>query len=132
MHRTLTTRHVVAPDIEWRVSLHQPVKSEVGSAKLIPNGDPWIVIEVYHRQDNGDWKLIGSMRDGAFEETVEDIRDLSKFLITQHDKREQRKAVEGAVEAAEHDFPVDDQEPKKMAQGGAVRGRRVLIADDAP
>lgn len=113
MHRTLTTRHPAAPGVEFRVSLHQPVKMEPAEgdtpAALAPQGEPWIVIETFIRQDNGDWKMVASLRQGAFDETVADINALSTFLMRQRSDATQAEP--------------EPEQPRR-------RGRRVITADD--
>lgn len=113
MHRTLTTRHPAAPGVEYRVSLHQPYGKNDETQQLEPNGDPWIVIELFIRQDNGDWSMVSSLPETAFDETVADIRELSSFLQRGRE----------VPQAATDPIPFKDGVPQ-------LRGRRVLTADD--
>lgn len=80
MLRTTTTRHPATPNVEHRVALHQPYAMDDDSKQLVANGDPWIVIELFHRNEAGDWTLIGSMREEAYREQVRDVADIVKQM----------------------------------------------------
>lgn len=128
MHRTLTTIHPATTDIEYRVSMHQPMKAdEVGSTTaIVPDGEPWAVVEIFHRQPNGDWKLIGSMREQAFDETVDEIRSLTTFLKKQTDASRKREVM-GDEEP--------ESEPFKLVRRADApeippTRRRVLVAEE--
>ena len=77
MTRSQIVSHPAATDIEYRITRHQSFKRASGEQmdeQMIADGDPYPVVEMYHRDYSGELKRLARF-------TMEQFVDLSRDVV---------------------------------------------------
>jgi hypothetical protein len=89
--RAVTTKHTSALNVEYRVGRHQPYKSKVGTAGMEPDGDPYPVVELWIRGDDGEYQMKASFKMENFIELSRDAVRIGNELCPPKDKKKAGK-----------------------------------------
>ena len=77
--RSQIVSHPSTPEIEYRVTRHQPHIQREG--KVVPEGDPYPVLEMYHRDYAGELKRLAHFRMDDFIELNREIVKVGRDLV---------------------------------------------------
>lgn len=82
INRSQIVSHPNAPDIEYRVTRHQPYKPSPGESPspMVPDGDPYPVVELYHRDSFGELKQLARFNMDQFIELNREVVMVGKEL----------------------------------------------------
>lgn len=92
MTRAQIVSHPAANDIEYRVTRHQKhvmMMDQNRTEKMVPEGDPYPIVEMFHRDYAAELKCIARFRMDQFIELSREVVKVGKELCPKDDQDEQ-------------------------------------------
>lgn len=84
MTRSQIVSHPAAADIEYRITRHQPYKSEPGGT-LVEDGDPHPVVELFKRDHRGELERVARFNMNQFIELHREVVVVGRELCPKVD-----------------------------------------------